>query len=154
MEQLWKLFRFAVSFFFFNDTATTEIYTLSLHDALPIYHTIVTQQGIDSRLAASKSRERFERRSAAADGEDLLAESRPSAGVEHAVLFEEAVCVGRKHLGPLVAVVTGCVSSRKNMREVVEEAVVLRRDRHRDFRPDFAEQLQRRLRPRGVVIMV
>ncbi len=32
-----------IFFFFFNDTATTEIYTLSLHDALPIsnkrYHT-------------------------------------------------------------------------------------------------------------------
>src|SRR5438477_10126084 len=27
---------FIFSFFFFNDTATTEIYTLSLHDALPI----------------------------------------------------------------------------------------------------------------------
>src|SRR5438067_3560561 len=27
---------FFVFFFFFNDTATTEIYTLSLHDALPI----------------------------------------------------------------------------------------------------------------------
>src|SRR2546430_12103819 len=27
----------AVILFFFNDTATTEIYTLSLHDALPIY---------------------------------------------------------------------------------------------------------------------
>src|SRR3989337_1445613 len=27
-----------VVFFFFNDTATTEIYTLSLHDALPIFH--------------------------------------------------------------------------------------------------------------------
>src|SRR5689334_25353209 len=26
-------------FFFFNDTATTEIYTLSLHDALPIWST-------------------------------------------------------------------------------------------------------------------
>ena len=26
-----------VVFFFFNDTATTEIYTLSLHDALPIW---------------------------------------------------------------------------------------------------------------------
>src|SRR3712207_7915746 len=26
-----------VLFFFFNDTATTEIYTLSLHDALPIF---------------------------------------------------------------------------------------------------------------------
>src|SRR2546427_12424389 len=27
-------------FFFFNDTATTEIYTLSLHDALPILHAL------------------------------------------------------------------------------------------------------------------
>src|SRR2546430_14224748 len=26
-----------IFFFFFNDTATTEIYTLSLHDALPIW---------------------------------------------------------------------------------------------------------------------
>src|SRR2546426_10927486 len=26
-----------IHFFFFNDTATTEIYTLSLHDALPIF---------------------------------------------------------------------------------------------------------------------
>src|SRR5438552_5101402 len=31
------LYTFVVIFFFFNDTATTEIYTLSLHDALPIY---------------------------------------------------------------------------------------------------------------------
>src|SRR2546429_5693005 len=31
--RLWQRRRF---FFFFNDTATTEIYTLSLHDALPI----------------------------------------------------------------------------------------------------------------------
>ena len=30
------LWMFSVFFFFFNDTATTEIYTLSLHDALPI----------------------------------------------------------------------------------------------------------------------
>src|SRR3712207_7364904 len=28
------------SLFFFNDTATTEIYTLSLHDALPIYREV------------------------------------------------------------------------------------------------------------------
>src|SRR5467141_5100734 len=35
------MFSFALvfSFFFFNDTATTEIYTLSLHDALPIFFT-------------------------------------------------------------------------------------------------------------------
>src|SRR5476649_3109528 len=31
------LFDFVDFFFFFNDTATTEIYTLSLHDALPIF---------------------------------------------------------------------------------------------------------------------
>src|SRR2546430_16132696 len=36
-------------FFFFNDTATTEIYTLSLHDALPICRTAAGP----SRLAAS-----------------------------------------------------------------------------------------------------
>src|SRR5258708_31161257 len=29
-------YRSVILFFFFNDTATTEIYTLSLHDALPI----------------------------------------------------------------------------------------------------------------------
>src|SRR3712207_8333230 len=31
-----------MSFFFFNDTATTEIYTLSLHDALPIFKACIT----------------------------------------------------------------------------------------------------------------
>src|ERR1022692_5310852 len=32
----WSALRSLFVFFFFNDTATTEIYTLSLHDALPI----------------------------------------------------------------------------------------------------------------------
>src|SRR5215208_5224898 len=37
MCSMWHSFIFSVfCFFFFNDTATTEIYTLSLHDALPI----------------------------------------------------------------------------------------------------------------------
>src|SRR2546422_5685972 len=47
-------------FFFFNDTATTEIYTLSLHDALPIYqpewHTYWKNAG-DSGLATERSEE-------------------------------------------------------------------------------------------------
>src|SRR2546427_5411648 len=38
------------SFFFFNDTATTEIYTLSLHDALPI--STKTQAGSPLRRTA------------------------------------------------------------------------------------------------------
>src|SRR2546425_2246152 len=33
-------------FFFFNDTATTEIYTLSLHDALPIYTSQLAGHGV------------------------------------------------------------------------------------------------------------
>src|SRR5437667_8009609 len=39
--------RLSFSFFFFNDTATTEIYTLSLHDALPIFaHPGACAQGL------------------------------------------------------------------------------------------------------------
>src|SRR5574340_1451559 len=40
---------FFFCFFFFNDTATTEIYTLSLHDALPI--SIPTPGSLDWRRA-------------------------------------------------------------------------------------------------------
>src|SRR3712207_9333009 len=37
-------------FFFFNDTATTEIYTLSLHDALPIFARDVHRQGYGTEV--------------------------------------------------------------------------------------------------------
>src|SRR5258708_27224605 len=40
------------SFFFFNDTATTEIYTLSLHDALPIYLPHRLRVGVDQEPSA------------------------------------------------------------------------------------------------------
>src|SRR3712207_8028441 len=43
-------------FFFFNDTATTEIYTLSLHDALPISNfTLGRVQGIQGALAFNRA---------------------------------------------------------------------------------------------------
>src|SRR2546426_12830890 len=58
-------------FFFFNDTATTEIYTLSLHDALPIYrarlrlprrlHLGATGEGAAGRRGAPR-RDRARRR--------------------------------------------------------------------------------------------
>src|SRR2546422_11541680 len=35
---MWNDDALTSALFFFNDTATTEIYTLSLHDALPICH--------------------------------------------------------------------------------------------------------------------
>src|SRR2546430_8489311 len=40
MMILWLISSMTICFFF-NDTATTEIYTLSLHDALPILHHLV-----------------------------------------------------------------------------------------------------------------
>src|SRR5256885_4261612 len=42
-------------FFFFNDTATTEIYTLSLHDALPISDLVGDLDGGRRVLAAAGS---------------------------------------------------------------------------------------------------
>src|SRR6266508_1305791 len=45
--------------FFFNDTATTEIYTLSLHDALPISHEIdFTQDRRDWEAMSDTERDR------------------------------------------------------------------------------------------------
>src|SRR5258708_29298892 len=44
---------FFTYFFFFNDTATTEIYTLSLHDALPIYESGLARHSL-SRSALSR----------------------------------------------------------------------------------------------------
>src|SRR2546426_10989295 len=52
------LFFFISSFFFFfNDTATTEIYTLSLHDALPISSPIARGSARSTRGSRSRRRQ-------------------------------------------------------------------------------------------------
>ena len=43
LSTLVSFFSFFFFFFFFNDPSTTEIYTLSLHDALPILRGAVTE---------------------------------------------------------------------------------------------------------------
>src|SRR5207245_10855106 len=49
LARLFCAFAFSIfSFFFFNDTATSEIYTLSLHDALPIY--ALARLAVDDRV--------------------------------------------------------------------------------------------------------
>src|SRR5689334_23992037 len=45
-------------FFFFNDTATTEIYTLSLHDALPIWAMYEARVRISDEERGARSEER------------------------------------------------------------------------------------------------
>src|SRR3712207_7705618 len=52
---------FCLLFFFFNDTATTEIYTLSLHDALPILSVLMLSERASSscaRLISAKASSR------------------------------------------------------------------------------------------------
>src|ERR1051326_9577553 len=53
-----RQYRRTFSFFFFNDTATTEIYTLSLHDALPISQIIGVIAGCPPQTTRRRPRAR------------------------------------------------------------------------------------------------
>src|SRR5438874_7934486 len=64
----------ALRIFFFNETATTDIYTLSLHDALPIYLARVS-----GRVAARSARRPRSRRS----GQRLARRTDSSRSEEH-----------------------------------------------------------------------
>src|SRR3712207_7780308 len=71
-------------FFFFNDTATTEIYTLSLHDALPIWlpRTPLPHRPGSGWLATGGTLHRVQvarRKAAAADHRPVIPQSRSSA---------------------------------------------------------------------------
>src|SRR3712207_9320142 len=57
---VYILRRLLFIFFFFNDTATTEIYTLSLHDALPIFHPTRQNDGL-YRLLGSRKKARIKK---------------------------------------------------------------------------------------------
>src|SRR3712207_7531654 len=100
-------------FFFFNDTATTEIYTLSLHDALPIY-----QHGerAQAHRRGGAAREEARRRRGGAhdrpggDGEDARAQARGRAdrkstrlNSSHANISYAVFCLKKKtkhHITP------------------------------------------------------
>src|SRR3712207_7296195 len=65
------------SFFFFNDTATTEIYTLSLHDALPIWGSTLTLAGYLDAGGVAGALTRTAEAAYAALGEETRADARP-----------------------------------------------------------------------------
>src|SRR3989449_10302464 len=76
------------SFFFFNDTATTEIYTLSLHDALPILLTLepgsTRRSPRTDRSTGARREQRPRGRRHRAGRPDPVAELRPGASREAA----------------------------------------------------------------------
>src|SRR5438034_9775319 len=80
-------FLISFSFFFFNDTATTEIYTLSLHDALPISDPRGT-------CACARPRRRAPRREA----RERLAGDRKSTRLNssHTVISYAVFCLKKK----------------------------------------------------------
>src|SRR3712207_7110493 len=66
---------------FFNDTATTEIYTLSLHDALPIYR---EQEGRDAELLDEEVRDADRSRAGRGDRERRVADGGGAARLAQA----------------------------------------------------------------------
>src|SRR3712207_7251203 len=73
-------------FFFFNDTATTEIYTLSLHDALPIFARGEDAGEVEkSRRIGSRQEAQYE----SFEGFDALAVARGSGDEHFCVRSEE-----------------------------------------------------------------
>src|SRR3712207_6875258 len=71
------------SFFFYNDTAPTEIYTLSLHDALPIFLARVLDRRLQLRPLVGRELVATQRRPLALDQQfaaRLLVPGRPVAG--------------------------------------------------------------------------
>src|SRR5256885_11410368 len=81
-------------FFFFNDTATTEIYTLSLHDALPIFH------GRDGRgVAAARLHDAFLRESERPHAGEERPRDRKSTRLNssHLVISYAVFCLKKKN---------------------------------------------------------
>src|SRR3712207_8584516 len=88
--------------FFFNDTATTEIYTLSLHDALPISHRVRVPQHRRRRrrprVARRPRRPEDERAAAAAGARPLPPPDRKSTRLNssHANISYAVFCLKKK----------------------------------------------------------
>src|SRR2546429_9758733 len=61
-------------FFFFNDTATTEIYTLSLHDALPICQSIYGWRGVEHPRGVAEAGGQLQHRSRTRRSEEHTSE--------------------------------------------------------------------------------
>src|SRR3712207_8556890 len=87
----------AFRIFFFNDTATTEIYTLSLHDALPIYCGFrARQRGDNPSKRRMKERKLTPARYALLDGERHLDRKSTRLNSSHANISYAVFCLKKK----------------------------------------------------------
>src|SRR2546429_3243540 len=77
-------------FFFFNDTATTEIYTLSLHDALPIYRELAEQTPHDAPHHQDGNKDSDERSTHGENGEADFAGALHGGGEGFHAVFDVA----------------------------------------------------------------
>src|SRR2546430_2801847 len=92
----------AYTFFFFNDTATTEIYTLSLHDALPISrndsHALMSQMHLAFVHAHNALVDRI-RVAGASESEVFATADRKSTRLNssHSQISYAVFCLKKKH---------------------------------------------------------
>src|SRR2546422_2569413 len=84
--------------FFFNDTATTEIYTLSLHDALPISDADMAALGLERRHVAVGPRQQTrEPRPARRGLRRIIGDDEQRAQVDHAVGDRKSTRLNSSH---------------------------------------------------------
>src|SRR5258707_2951874 len=82
-------------FFFFNDTATTEIYTLSLHDALPIWG---VGFGDELRQAFELAQVRFRKLRSPDERYDGIDRKSTRLNSSHANISYAVFCLKKKNL--------------------------------------------------------
>src|SRR5256885_7646263 len=100
-------------FFFFNDTATTEIYTLSLHDALPISSAF-------GRMISSKHEP------GAVGGEPR---HRPAAVAGRRAQDRKSTRLNSSHL--VISYAVFCLKKKKN------KSATIQRHHHRDYHANY-----------------
>src|SRR5256885_7614039 len=83
------------SFFFFNDTATTEIYTLSLHDALPISGELVGPVAVLGELTVDADHDTLGAE-AGAEGIDETDRKSTRLNFSHLVISYAVFCLKKK----------------------------------------------------------
>src|SRR5256885_11492441 len=107
---VWLLVQMLFFVFFLNDPATTEIYTLSLHDALPISPSPVAGRGAALATAASISAPTagVSRREIGCRSEEHTSELQSPCNLVCRLLLEK-----KKFLSELIALIVICSNSRQ-----------------------------------------